>query len=64
MVYGVLGLINFAHSDVFMIGAYVGIFASAMASACRDLHARRVVARASPSRAHRRGDAGLAPCSG
>ena len=26
MVYGVLGLINFAHSDVFMIGAYVGIF--------------------------------------
>ena len=24
MVYGVLGLINFAHSDVFMIGAYVG----------------------------------------
>ncbi len=28
MVYGVLGLINFAHSDVFMIGAYTGIFAS------------------------------------
>lgn len=26
MVYGVLGLINFAHSDVFMVGAYVGIF--------------------------------------
>lgn len=26
MVYGVLGLINFAHSDVFMIGAYVGIY--------------------------------------
>ncbi len=31
MVYGVLGLINFAHSDVFMVGAYVGLFtASAM----------------------------------
>jgi branched-chain amino acid transport system permease protein len=29
MVYGVLGLINFAHSDVFMIGAYVGIFVAA-----------------------------------
>ena len=29
MVYGVLGLINFAHSDVFMIGAYVGIFTAA-----------------------------------
>ncbi|MFO0605265.1 MAG: branched-chain amino acid ABC transporter permease [Polyangiales bacterium] len=28
MVYGVLGLINFAHSDVFMVGAYVGIFAA------------------------------------
>lgn len=26
MVYGVLGLINFAHSDVFMVGAYVGLF--------------------------------------
>jgi branched-chain amino acid transport system permease protein len=29
MVYGVLGLINFAHSDVFMIGAYAGIYAAA-----------------------------------
>jgi len=28
MVYGVLGLINFAHSDVFMVGAYAGIFAA------------------------------------
>ncbi|MCX6368761.1 MAG: branched-chain amino acid ABC transporter permease [Armatimonadetes bacterium] len=28
MVYGVLRLINFAHSDVFMVGAYVGYFAS------------------------------------
>ncbi len=26
MVYGVLGLINFAHSDVFMIGAYAAIY--------------------------------------
>lgn len=31
MVYGVLGLINFAHSDVFMMGAYVGLFAAAQA---------------------------------
>ena len=26
MVYGVLGLINFAHSEVFMVSAYVGFF--------------------------------------
>src|SRR5512139_2131176 len=28
MVYGVLLLINFAHGDVFMVGAYVGFFVS------------------------------------
>jgi branched-chain amino acid transport system permease protein len=28
MVYGILRLINFAHGDVYMIGAYVGYFAS------------------------------------
>jgi len=28
MVYGVLGLINFAHSEVFMVGAYAGFFAA------------------------------------
>lgn len=27
MVYGILQLINFAHSDVFMVGAYLGYFA-------------------------------------
>ena len=26
MVYGVLRFINFAHSDVFMVGAYSGFF--------------------------------------
>ena len=26
MVYGVLRLINFAHGDIFMVGAYVGFF--------------------------------------
>ena len=30
MVYGVLGLINFAHSDVFMVGAYVGIYVASL----------------------------------
>ena len=25
MVYGVIGLINFAHGEIYMIGAYVGI---------------------------------------
>ena len=29
MVYGVLRLINFAHGDVFMLGAYAGFFAAA-----------------------------------
>ncbi len=28
MVYGILRLINFAHGDVYMVGAYVGYFAS------------------------------------
>ena len=28
MVYGVLRLINFAHGDVYMVGAYVGYFVS------------------------------------
>lgn len=26
MVYGVLGMINFAHGEIFMVGAYVGLF--------------------------------------
>ena len=26
MVYGVLSMINFAHGDVFMVGAYIGFF--------------------------------------
>ena len=25
MVYGIIGMINFAHGDVFMIGAFIGI---------------------------------------
>src|SRR5579862_3355345 len=28
MVYGVLRLINFAHGDIFMVGAYAGLFAA------------------------------------
>ena len=28
MVYGVLMLFNFAHGDVFMVGAYIGFFVS------------------------------------
>ena len=28
MVYGVLRLINFAHGDVYMVGAYVGYYLS------------------------------------
>jgi branched-chain amino acid transport system permease protein len=28
MVYGIIGLINFAHGDIYMVGAYFGFFAS------------------------------------
>src|SRR5207302_1699572 len=28
MVYGVLKFINFAHGDVYMVGAYIGLFAA------------------------------------
>ena len=30
MVYGIIKLINFAHGDIYMIGAYVGFFATSM----------------------------------
>jgi len=30
MVYGVLGLINFAHGDLFMVGAFVGYYAAVL----------------------------------
>lgn len=30
MVYGIIKLINFAHGDIYMIGAYVGFFATAL----------------------------------
>jgi branched-chain amino acid transport system permease protein len=36
MVYGVLKLINFAHADVFMVGAYVGLFSSRWLNAVRE----------------------------
>ena len=32
MVYGVLRLINFAHGDVYMVGAYVGLLPVAAAA--------------------------------
>jgi branched-chain amino acid transport system permease protein len=32
LVYGILGLINFAHGEVYMVGAYVGILALAVAT--------------------------------
>ena len=36
MVYGVLRLINFAHGDVYMLGAYFGVFAAARFGARPD----------------------------
>lgn len=38
MVYGVLRLINFAHGDVYMIGAYVGYFACTQWLPFKDLN--------------------------
>ena len=37
MVYGVLRLINFAHGDVYMIGAFVGFFACTQWLPFKDL---------------------------
>ncbi len=31
MVYGIIGLINFAHCDIYMVGAYIGFFAATYA---------------------------------
>jgi branched-chain amino acid transport system permease protein len=28
MVYGIIGMINFAHGDIFMVGAFVALIAS------------------------------------
>lgn len=30
MVYGIIRLINFAHGDIYMLGAYVGFYATTM----------------------------------
>ncbi len=38
MVYGVLGLINFAHGDVFMIGAFVGAYTARWLNPPTDLN--------------------------
>ena len=34
MVYGVLLLFNFAHGDIFMVGAYIGFFVATESAAC------------------------------
>jgi branched-chain amino acid transport system permease protein len=42
MVYGIIGMINFAHGDVFMVGAFIALIAFLIAhrSAGRDLAGR------------------------
>ena len=40
MVYGVLGMINFAHGEVFTLGAYAGILALAGGTALGGYHFR------------------------
>lgn len=40
MVYGIIGMINFAHGEIYMIGAYVGLVtltAIGTTAACRCL---------------------------
>ena len=31
MIYGIIKLINFAHGDIYMVGAYIGFFAVSQA---------------------------------
>ncbi|HEX3068525.1 MAG TPA: branched-chain amino acid ABC transporter permease, partial [Thermoanaerobaculia bacterium] len=38
MVYGILKLINFAHGDVFMLGAFVGFYAGGFAGRHLQTH--------------------------
>ena len=41
MIYGILKLINFAHGDIYMLGAYFGFVATTMfglCSRCRYYH--------------------------
>ena len=40
MVYGVLRLINFAHGDVYMLGAFAGFYSAAW---CKLIHAARYI---------------------
>jgi len=48
MVYGVLKLINFAHGDVYMVGAYAGLGASAVLGAWLPQHLHTTVPLPSP----------------
>jgi len=36
MVYGILRLINFAHGDIYMLGAFIGLYASRWFNAAKD----------------------------
>src|SRR2546423_8878830 len=44
MVYGILRLINFAHGDVYMLGAFIGLYASRWLGAGRDPNPLRALA--------------------
>ena len=48
MVYGVLLLINFAHGDIFMVGAYVGYFVATLFLATVGLSPSATLALAVP----------------
>lgn len=38
MVYGIAKMLNFAHGDVIMVGAYISYYAVSSAASCLDLH--------------------------
>ena len=40
MVYGIIELINFAHGDIFMVGAFVALFDADRASSARRRRSR------------------------
>ena len=38
MVYGILGLINFAHGEIYMIGAFTALIVASVLTVSRVLH--------------------------
>ena len=50
MVYGIIGMINFAHGDVFMVGAFIGIIVLTALSGITSVPLGLLAALSSPPR--------------